>query len=570
MHPASSIQSTYPRMARAVESLEPRRLFTSIGGVVWDDMDSSHTFDESESAFPGINVYLDSNRNARRDAGEPGTVTDAAGRYQFTGLASGTYDVRTELPAGIGQVSAGIDGTLRHSFDIQIRYVSEMNPAQMRMFQLAAERWEAVIVGDLPDVNTDIGLVDDLVIDASIITIDGGFGTLAQAEPTRFRQVSLLPSRGVMEFDLDDIQRLESEGKLLDIITHEMGHVLGFGTLWEPKGLLTGANTTTPRFNGPLATQAYEDLFSASVSGVPVEGEGGPGTRLSHWRETSMRTELMTGYSESPGVVEPISLVTVQQFADLGYTVNTAAADTWDPSEDLATPWKATDAGVRPFARRVVLVSGVDDVNVDFALRANRAPVVTSFQINPSPVTRGENVVLSATAVDPNEEAIYGVTFYRESNSTPGLQSGSDTYIATKFVSKRGAFAAETATDGLLGQTTYYAVAVDAMLFAGRRASAIDIYAPTTPPTRPNPVVVSSPSSTSKLLQWKDRSNNEIGFRVEVASDAGYASILRAFNAPANSVSVLVTGLSKNTQFYYRVRSYNLAGASAYTRIGPA
>jgi hypothetical protein len=558
------------RMARTLETLEPRRLFTGLGGVVWDDVDSSHTFDEAESAFPGITVYLDTNRNGRRDVGEPGDVTDAEGRYRFEGLASGSYDVRTELPAGIGQVASGVDGSLEHGFDIEINYVSDMTPAQMRMFQLAAKRWEAVIVGDLPAVNTDIGLVDDIVIDASIITLDGGFGTLAQAEPTRFRSGSMLPSRGVMEFDADDIQRIESEGKLLDLVTHEMGHVLGFGTLWAAKGLIAGANTTTPRFIGPLATEAYEQLFNAAVTGVPVEGQGGPGTILSHWRETSLRTELMTGYSEAPGVVEPISIVTVQQFADLGYTVNTGAFDTWDPGEDLARAWKATDAGVRPFARRVVLTSGADKDDVDFALRANRAPVVTSFTINPAAVTAGENVVLSARAADPNEEAIYGVTFYRESNSTAGLQPGSDTYVATKFTARKGVFAAETATDGLLGQTTYYAVAVDAMLFAGRRAAEIRVYAPTTPPTRPNPLVVSSPSSTSKRLQWKDRSSNEIGFRVEVASDAGYGSVIRSFNVPADSVSALVSGLLKNTGYYFRVRAYNLAGASAYTRIGPA
>jgi hypothetical protein len=543
-------------MARDFESLETRNLFTSL--------------DEAESVFPGISVYIDSNRNGRRDTGEPGTVTDSHGRYTFANLSSGTYDVRTQLPTGIGQVSPGIDASLEHGFDIEINYVSEMTPAQMRMFQLAARRWEAVIVGDLPSVNTDIGVVDDIVIDASIITIDGGFGTLAQAEPTRFRTGSLLPSRGVMEFDLDDIARIESEGKLLDLVTHEMGHVLGFGTLWEAKGLLTGANTTTPRFAGPLAIDAYENLFNASVSGVPVEGEGGPGTRLSHWRESSMRTELMTGYSESPGVVEPISIVTVQQFADLGYTVNAAAADAWDPTEDLATAWQPTDAGVRAFTRRVVLASGDNQTNVDFAVRANRPPVVTSFDIAPAPVTQGQNVVLGARAVDPNEEPVYGVTFYRESNGTPGLQSGSDTYVSTKFTSKRGVFASETATDALLGDATYYAVAVDAMLFAGRRASSVTVYAPTTPPVRPNPVVVSSPSSASKRVQWKDRSDNEIGFRIEVASDAGYGSIVRAFNVPPDSVSALVSGLSKNATYFYRVRAYNLAGASAYTRVGPA
>ncbi len=549
-----------------IEKLDPRILLTTLTGQVWDDQDASRTFDETEAAFPGITVYIDTNHNARYDTGEPTDVTDNHGRYQFTNLPSATYDVRTLLPDGIGQVSPGRLGSLEHQFDIGLNYLSEITPSRARAFQIAADRWESIIVGDLPRVKTDIGYVDDIAIDISTIDIDGGAGTLAQAEPTRFRTGSLLPSRGVMEFDLADLNQLEADGKLIDIITHEMGHVLGFGTLWTAKGLLAGSGTSTPRFTGTQATAAYNQIFGESATGVPVEGTGGPGTTLSHWRETSLRIELMTGYSEFTGVVEPISRITIQQFADLGYTVNPSAADTWDPVLNTASAWQPADAGVRPFTRRVVL-AGDNQTDINFAVRANRAPTVTSFSINPSQATIGETIRLQARAIDPNHEPVFGMTFYRESNGTPGLQSGSDTYVSTKFIAKQGAFAADTSTAGLTGSINYYAVAVDEMLFAGRREATAGIFAPTGPPIRPNPLIASRQTPSSVQLLWQDRSDNEIGFRIEFATESNFShgSIVRSFNVPNDTVLSLVTGLTADDGYYFRIRSYNLAGVSAYT-----
>lgn len=35
---------------------------------------------------------------------------------------------------------------------------------------------------------------------------------------------------GFMQFDTADLRHMENEGTLVDVITHEMGHVLGIGT----------------------------------------------------------------------------------------------------------------------------------------------------------------------------------------------------------------------------------------------------------------------------------------------------------------------------------------------------
>jgi len=37
-----------------------------------------------------------------------------------------------------------------------------------------------------------------------------------------------LPAKGVMSFDVADLDRLAADGTLVDVLAHELGHVLGF------------------------------------------------------------------------------------------------------------------------------------------------------------------------------------------------------------------------------------------------------------------------------------------------------------------------------------------------------
>ncbi|HQR41978.1 MAG TPA: leishmanolysin-related zinc metalloendopeptidase, partial [Gemmatales bacterium] len=110
---------------------------------------------------------------------------------------------------------------------------------------------------------------------------------------------------------------------------HEIGHILGIGTIWTNKGLLSGAGTSNPLFTGAQATAAYNSIFGTNASGVPVENSGGSGTRDSHWRETTFGNELMTGYLNNGA--NPLSRITVGSLADLGYQVDMSRADSYSP-----------------------------------------------------------------------------------------------------------------------------------------------------------------------------------------------------------------------------------------------
>ncbi|HEX7025185.1 MAG TPA: leishmanolysin-related zinc metalloendopeptidase, partial [Gemmatimonadales bacterium] len=136
---------------------------------------------------------------------------------------------------------------------------------------------------------------------------------------------------GMMKFDTADLDNLGI--RLNDVILHEMGHVLGFGTLWNflTNALLSQPGSGDPFFNGAASRGAF---LAAAATGttftgnpVPVENSGGAGTRDAHWREATVTTELMTGFISAPGIQNPLSAFTATSFRDMGYVVNDAVAD---------------------------------------------------------------------------------------------------------------------------------------------------------------------------------------------------------------------------------------------------
>jgi Leishmanolysin len=230
-------------------------------------------------------------------------------------------------------VKAGASAkVIASAYKIEVRFIGGLNTAQKNAFKTAAKRWTKVIVGDVPSVMVGGEVIDDLLIMAQGVDIDGPGKILGQAGPTHLRPAAagvsaFLPAKGLMSFDTADLAQMQADGTLVDVITHEMGHVIGIGTIWSNKGLLAGANSANPRFTGAAAKQEYGVLKAAAPTPVPVENTGGSGTKNSHWRETVFKNELMSGFIAAPN--NPLSRLTVASLQDLGYVVNLDAAEAY-------------------------------------------------------------------------------------------------------------------------------------------------------------------------------------------------------------------------------------------------
>lgn len=239
-----------------------------------------------------------------------------------SGEGNEDYDPQAGTGDGTGNTGAYSLTVLQvpdpNGFQITLSF-SGLSESQKAIFQQAANIWGSIIVGDVPDVTYNGTLIDDVAISARGAAIDGVGRILGQAGPGQLRAGSYLPITGSMEFDTADLASLESSGQLLAVILHEMGHVLGIGTLWSYKGLLSGAGTSNPRYTGTNATAAYNRLYNNSETSIPVENSGGAGTRDSHWRESIFTNEIMTGYLNATNV---LSEMTIASLADLGYLVD--------------------------------------------------------------------------------------------------------------------------------------------------------------------------------------------------------------------------------------------------------
>lgn len=217
------------------------------------------------------------------------------------------------------------------SFSIEIRFLGGLTQNQQTIFDDAACRWQEIITGDLLPIQLANGeVIKNVRIDAQGTAIDGTSGILGQAGPTQLRAGSFLPATGIMRFDSADLARLEAENSLVDVIIHEMGHVLGFGTVWSTQflNLISNEGSENPVFTGANAIREYNVLTNNDSSNpVPLANTGGPGTRDGHWRELTFDNELMTGFIDDED--NPISRLSIAAFEDMGYQVEYSAANTY-------------------------------------------------------------------------------------------------------------------------------------------------------------------------------------------------------------------------------------------------
>lgn len=164
----------------------------------------------------------------------------------------------------------------------------------------------------------------------------GSSNIIAQSGPCLMRGDGL-PIISSMRFRTSYIATLVTNNQLIDVMTHEMLHGIGFNsTVFAARPdsahpLIINAGTRTAAFigaNAKLACLGFSPTVSSTCSpSIPLDSTGVVGTQDDHWRETRFKSELMTGFIESPGVRMPLSAMTIGAMADIGFTVNMSLAD---------------------------------------------------------------------------------------------------------------------------------------------------------------------------------------------------------------------------------------------------
>ncbi|MXW18926.1 MAG: hypothetical protein F4139_06935 [Gemmatimonadetes bacterium] len=271
----------------------------------------------------------------------------------------GTYHVGVLAFSAFGpsNLVATVGGRPVKAFDIELEFLNNGTPSQDSIVRQAAQRWEGVMgreVQDWPYFQEEDGalpangcfagqpavaeFIDDIRVWISIDSIDGVGNVVGSAGPCHVRAISYgfetivsTPTVGAIILDEADVAQMESQGSLLSVVTHELAHVLGFGTIWEIRDWLRDPSIINPgadtHFIGPVTIPAFDAVGGGGYAGarVPVENGGEQGSADTHWRQSVFGDELMTPFLT--GDSHPLSLVTVESMYDIWYEVDLNAAD---------------------------------------------------------------------------------------------------------------------------------------------------------------------------------------------------------------------------------------------------
>jgi hypothetical protein len=163
-------------------------------------------------------------------------------------------------------------------------------------------------------------VIEDIAILMSIGPMDGPSNTLARAGPCGYGRQTL-PAVISGQLKIDEADASGSVAFLQEIILHEIGHVLGIGTLWFDS--TTGVGTPTVRYSGTNGVAEWTTLGGAA-GGVPLEPDIG-----AHWHEAVFNGEIMTPQAEGPGTPQPFSRLTIGTLLDLGFGAVLGQADAY-------------------------------------------------------------------------------------------------------------------------------------------------------------------------------------------------------------------------------------------------
>ena len=194
-----------------------------------------------------------------------------------------------------------------------------LNAALLRVERM----WETVIIGYQPNIS----------VSRVPIEIRPTTGGLAAANflTTSVQGGFTLATSGFVEINVNEIENFANwqgpgangRNYIDELLAHEVGHVLGIGTLWISNDVYV---SNTFQYTGVHGTAAYQAEFNPLASFIPVENAGSSGTQNAHWDQL-MRSSPQEGNPNDPFSLSPLVGVTDQYGRDRGLELMTGAID---------------------------------------------------------------------------------------------------------------------------------------------------------------------------------------------------------------------------------------------------
>jgi FtsP/CotA-like multicopper oxidase with cupredoxin domain len=264
----------------------------------------------------------------------------------------------------------------------------------------------------------------------------------------------------------------------------------------------------------------------AAPSGLMATAEAGPQISLA-WMDNATDETGFVIQRSTDGVtfsdlatlgVDAISYVDLAVSAGNTYTYRVAAVNLGGAS-GYSDPASATIEGPQPPAAPEGLEANFEDGPQVTMAWTDNATDETGFVIQRSTdgVTFSDLATLGVDVVDYTDTDVFGAFTY--------------TYRVAAFNANG---------------TSAYAV-----------SNAVLVPADATPPAAPSNLAASNITRTTLTLTWQDNSNNEAGFRIQYATNSSFSANLVEINAGLDETSLNITGLKRNTRYYFRVLAFN-------------
>jgi hypothetical protein len=190
----------------------------------------------------------------------------------------------------------------------------------------------------------------------------------------------------------------------------------------------------------------------------------------------------------------------------------------------------------------------------------NVAPQLSNVSASPSTITSGGTTTVGGTISDASANDSFTVQINwgdGSSNTSLNLAAG-----ATSFTSNHQYTSA--------GVRSVVVNITDDDGGSANAGATVTVNAAPTAPAAPSGLTARPVSGTQINLSWLDNSANETAFEVEQCSvtvKGKCSTFVLIAILGANSVSYSSTGLSKATDYSYRVRAVNGVGPSAYSSV---